>query len=89
LNKELAAEGKPPFQWKSIPQGAATSVWTAIVASPEEIGGRYCENCRVGNVVADNVTISAISEGVRAYALDESNAQALWAKSEEMVDERF
>ena len=89
MNKQLAAEGKPAFQWKSIPQGAATSVWAAIVASPEEIGARYCENCHVGHVVADNVTISAISEGVRAYALDESNAQALWVKSEEMVGERF
>ncbi len=27
LNQELAAEGKPPFQLKTIPQGAATSVW--------------------------------------------------------------
>src|SRR5882724_1521183 len=70
LNKQLAAEGRPPFQYKTIPQGAATSVWTAVVASPEEIGGRYCENCHVGQIVADNVTISAISEGVRGYALD-------------------
>jgi NAD(P)-dependent dehydrogenase (short-subunit alcohol dehydrogenase family) len=89
INKQLASDGKPPFQWKSIPQGAATSIWAAIVASPEEIGARYCENCHVGRVVADNVAISAISEGVRAYALDESNAAALWAKSEEMVGERF
>src|ERR1700742_2453914 len=61
LNKQLAAEGKPPFQYKTIPQGAATSVWTAVVASPEQIGGRYCENCHVGQIVPDNVTISAIS----------------------------
>jgi NAD(P)-dependent dehydrogenase (short-subunit alcohol dehydrogenase family) len=88
LSKELVAEGKPPFKFKTIPQGAATSVWTAVVASPEEIGGRYCENCRVGQIVADNVTISAISEGVRGYALDPSNAEALWKKSEEMVGER-
>jgi NAD(P)-dependent dehydrogenase (short-subunit alcohol dehydrogenase family) len=89
MNKQLAAEGKPPFQWKSIPEGAATSVWAAIVAPSEEIGGRYCENCHVGRIVAADATISAISEGVRAYALDESNAKALWAKSEEMVGERF
>jgi hypothetical protein len=59
------------------------------VASPEEIGGRYCENCHVGRLVADNVTISAISEGVRGYALDPSNADALWRKSEDMVRETF
>jgi NAD(P)-dependent dehydrogenase (short-subunit alcohol dehydrogenase family) len=89
LNKQLAVEGKPPFQYKSIPQGAATSVWTAILGSPEEIGGRYCENCHVGQVVADDVTISAVSEGVRAYALDSRNAEALWKKSEQLVGETF
>ena len=89
LNKQLTAEGKPPFQYKSIPQGAATSVWTAILGSPEEIGGRYCENCHVGQVVADDVTISAVSEGVRGYALDSRNAEALWKKSNELVGETF
>ena len=89
LSKELVAEGKPPFEFKTIPQGAATSVWTAVVAPPEQIGGHYCENCHVGQLVPDNVTISAISEGVRGYALDPNNAEALWKKSEEMVGENF
>src|SRR6266849_351084 len=30
INRQLAAQGKGPFQWKSIPQGAATSVWAAV-----------------------------------------------------------
>jgi NAD(P)-dependent dehydrogenase (short-subunit alcohol dehydrogenase family) len=89
MNQQLAAEGKPPFQWKTVPQGAATSVWAGVVAPADEIGGRYCENCHVGNVVPDDVTISAISEGVRGYALDPKNAEALWKKSEELVGESF
>ncbi|HTF69957.1 MAG TPA: SDR family NAD(P)-dependent oxidoreductase [Edaphobacter sp.] len=89
INQQLAAEGKGPFQWKTIPQGAATSVWAGVVAGSEEIGGRYCENCHVGAIVADDVTISAISEGVRGYALDPKNAEALWKKSEELVGESF
>jgi NAD(P)-dependent dehydrogenase (short-subunit alcohol dehydrogenase family) len=89
MNKQLAAEGKAPFEWKTIPQGAATSVWAGVVAPADEIGGRYCENCHVGQIVPDSVTISAISEGVRGYALDRKNAEALWKKSEEMVGERF
>jgi NAD(P)-dependent dehydrogenase (short-subunit alcohol dehydrogenase family) len=89
LNQQLAAEGKGPFQWKTIPQGASTSVWAGVVAPADEIGGRYCENCHVGNVVPDDVTISAISEGVRGYALDPKNAEALWKKSEELVGESF
>ena len=89
MNKQLAAEGKGPFQWKTIPQGAATSVWAGVVAPVEEIGARYCENCHVGNIVPDDVTISVISEGVRGYALDPGNAEALWKKSEELVGESF
>jgi NAD(P)-dependent dehydrogenase (short-subunit alcohol dehydrogenase family) len=89
MNQQLAAEGKEPFQFKTIPQGAATSVWAAAVASAGEIGARYCENCHVGKVVPDDVTISAVSEGVRGYALDPNNAEALWKKSTEMVRESF
>ena len=89
MNKQLAAEGKAPFHWKTIPQGAATSVWAGVVAPSKEIGGRYCENCHVGHIVSDDVTISAVSEGVRGYALDPSNAEALWRKSEELVGESF
>jgi len=88
-NKRLASEGKAPFQLKTIPQGAATSVWAAVVAPADEVGGKYCENCHVGKVVPGDVTITAVSEGVRAYALDPSNAEALWKKSEEMVGESF
>jgi NAD(P)-dependent dehydrogenase (short-subunit alcohol dehydrogenase family) len=89
MNRQLAAEGKPPFQWKTIPQGAATSVWAGFVAPADEIGGHYCENCHTGTIVADDAAISAISEGVRAYALDPVNAEALWKKSEELVGESW
>ena len=89
IAKERAAQGKGPFQWKTVPQGAATSVWAAVVAPAEEIGGQYCENCHVGQIVPENVTITGGSEGVRAYALDPNNAEALWKKSEEMVGEKF
>jgi NAD(P)-dependent dehydrogenase (short-subunit alcohol dehydrogenase family) len=89
MNEQLASEGKPPFQWKTISQGAATSVWSAVVASADAVGGRYCEDCHVGRVVADNVALSPLSDGVRAYALDPTNAEALWKKSEQMVGESF
>jgi NAD(P)-dependent dehydrogenase (short-subunit alcohol dehydrogenase family) len=89
MNRQLIAEGQGPFQWKTIPQGAATSVWAGVVAAADEVGGHYCENCHVGKIVADDAIISPISEGVRGYALDPSNAEALWKKSEEMVGESF
>lgn len=89
INSQLVSEGKAPFQFKTIPQGAATSVWAAVVAGAEHVGGRYCENCHVSEVVADNVVITPVSEGVRRYALDPAHAAALWRKSEEMVGESF
>ena len=89
ISQQLAAEGKKSFEWKTVPQGAATSVWAAAVAPADEIGGQYCENCHVGNIVSDDVTISGVSEGVRGYALDLDNAEALWKKSEELVAESF
>jgi hypothetical protein len=35
------------------------------------------------------VALTVVSEGVRAYAVDPTNAEALWKKSEEMVGESF
>jgi NAD(P)-dependent dehydrogenase (short-subunit alcohol dehydrogenase family) len=77
-------KGEPAFQWKSIPQGAATSVWAGTVADADTVGGRYCLDCHVAEI--DDVTTRG---GVRSYALDPATAKALWAKSEEMVGERF
>lgn len=89
ISQQLSTDGQAPFLWKTIPQGAATSVWAAVLAPASEIGGRYCENCHVAEVVPDDVPISPVSEGVRGYALDPNNAEALWKKSEELVGESF
>jgi NAD(P)-dependent dehydrogenase (short-subunit alcohol dehydrogenase family) len=89
IDNQLKAESRGPLVWKTVPQGAATSVWTGVVAPAEEIGGKYCENCHVGELVADEITLGPGSEGVRGYALDSNNAAALWKKSEEMVGESF
>ena len=78
LNEEAAADGKWPLEFETIPQGSATSVWAGVVATAEEIGGRYCGNCHVSNVVADDVTVGTLNEGVRQYAIDPGNAAALW-----------
>jgi len=69
--------------FKNVEQGAATSVWAAVTASADEIGGRYCEDCQVSPVTESGAL------GVRPYALDSERAKQLWAKSEEMVGERF
>ena len=89
IQEQRAAAGEPPFEFKSIPQGAATSVWAGVVASTQEVGGKYCEDCQVGELISADSQVSTISKGVRGYALDPENAKALWNKSEEMVGEIF
>ncbi len=77
--------GATAFRWKTIPQGAATSVWAAVVAPADAVGGRYCEDCHVAKIEED----PNVRGGVRPYALDPDRAKALWAKSEAMVGEAF
>jgi len=78
--------GGKPISYKSVPQGAATSVWAAAVAKADAVGGRYCEDCHVAEVIdAPGFTFA----GVRPYALNPDRARGLWAKSEQMVGERF
>ncbi|MEZ5734853.1 MAG: SDR family NAD(P)-dependent oxidoreductase [Novosphingobium sp.] len=71
------------IQFKTVEQGAATSVWAAVTAAADEVGGRYCEDCGVSPVTEEGAL------GVRPYAVDPQRAKQLWAASEEMVGERF
>jgi hypothetical protein len=80
-----ATKGGQPFQFKSVPQGSATSVWSGFVGAADAVGGHYCEDCHVC-AVNDDAT-SRI--GVRSYALNLAHANDLWRKSEEMVGELF
>lgn len=77
--------GTPEFKWKTIPQGAATSVWAGVAAPADLVGGNYCEDCHVAEIDDRE----GVRGGVRSYALNPEHAKALWAKSEEMVGERF
>ena len=70
--------------WKSVQQGASTSVWTGFVADADTIGGRYCEDCSVSPVVE-----APTMPGVMSYAVDADAAARLWAASERYVGETF
>lgn len=82
------ALGNPPFELKTVPQGAATTVWAGIVADADTIGGQYCEDCGVGQVLADP-GVSIFTPGVLPYAIDPDRAEALWEKANDMVGERY
>jgi hypothetical protein len=74
---------------KTIPAGAATAVWAAIVAPADEIGGGYAEDCHQSTVSDIDPMTPEGRTGVRSYAVDPERAAALWALSEDLVGERF
>jgi NAD(P)-dependent dehydrogenase (short-subunit alcohol dehydrogenase family) len=80
--KARAEAGLAPAELKEIPQAAATSVWAAVVADKDAIGGRYLEDCAVAPI---NDTPSPFADGVRSYALDAGKAKQLWTRSEELI----
>ncbi len=73
------------YVFKTVEQGAATTVWAGVVADASEIGGRYCEDCGVAAPADDPEAAS----GVRPWATDPASAEALWSRSEELVGEKF
>ena len=76
---------------KTIPQGAATTVWCATSPMLNDIGGVYCEDADIAGLVTGNFGLNdgLGTGGVLAYSLDESNAKKLWTLSEEMTGISF
>jgi hypothetical protein len=77
----LRGEGEMPFQ-KSVPQGAATTVYAATNPALDDERVWFFEDCAKAQLTDDPLA----PRGVRAYALDPDRAEALWSLSEELVD---
>ncbi len=84
ISRQTEAAGEKPRGWKTVPQGAATSVWAATAEELEGRGGVYAEDCHIAEV--DDASPIA---GVRSYALDRDKADRLWAVSEELTGGTF
>jgi NAD(P)-dependent dehydrogenase (short-subunit alcohol dehydrogenase family) len=68
------------FHWKTLQQGAATSVLLATSPLLEGVGGRYFEDCNEAGPSQPGT-----GRGVAAYALDPEAAVLLWEISLEML----
>jgi len=79
-----AGEIKPEVlaNLKTIPQGAATTVWCAVSPALQNLGGVYCEDVEVASPATEATTGQ---QGVKAYALDASAAERLWELSETLT----
>ncbi|MEP6967952.1 MAG: oxidoreductase [Pseudomonadota bacterium] len=69
--------GKVAQGFKTPEQGASTSVWAAVGAELEGVGGLYLENCAQAEPWSKDVPFS----GVMPHALDPGAADRLWALS--------
>ncbi|HEX5167625.1 MAG TPA: SDR family NAD(P)-dependent oxidoreductase [Cyclobacteriaceae bacterium] len=70
---------------KTIPQGAATTVWCATSPLLTKLGGVYCEDGEIAELASD----TPMSAGVKPYSLDEVSAKRLWKWSEEITGIAF
>ncbi|MBX9886832.1 MAG: SDR family NAD(P)-dependent oxidoreductase [Flavobacteriaceae bacterium] len=70
---------------KSIPQGAATTVWAATSPLLDEIGGVYLEDSDVAELASE----TGVSNGVKSYSLEEASANKLWKLSEGLTGVSF
>jgi len=76
------ADGNVHPGFKSIEQGAATSVWCATSPLLHDKGGLYCEDCDVAAMWVEGMNINT---GVRSHAIDAETAARLWTLSESMT----
>jgi NAD(P)-dependent dehydrogenase (short-subunit alcohol dehydrogenase family) len=73
-------------EFKTVEQGAATSVWCAVNKQLDGKGGVYCEDVDI----AEAVSADALQEsGARPWAIDPSLAEQLWQLSEKMTGVKF
>lgn len=70
---------------KTIPQGAATTIWAATSPLLNETGGVYLEDVDIAELAID----PSIPNGVKPYSLEESSAKRLWKLTEELTGVTF
>lgn len=72
----------PPELFKTVEQGAATSVLLAVSPLLAGLGGRYFADCNEAEVLDRR---SGSLSGVARYAVDRDNAERLWTVSEGLL----
>jgi NAD(P)-dependent dehydrogenase (short-subunit alcohol dehydrogenase family) len=71
-------DGKVLVEFKTPEQGAATTVWAATSPQLEGMGGVYCADCDIADVVE---SIQPGGGGVMVHAVDPDQAARLWEVS--------
>ncbi|RVX66160.1 hypothetical protein B0A52_09889 [Exophiala mesophila] len=79
LTKVTTARAAQGFAWKTLPEGASTTMVAALDPKLQRPGsdghGYFLNNCQIGSVAP--------------HATDETDASKLWELSEDLVGEKF
>lgn len=70
---------------KTIPQGAATTIWAATSPLLNNIGGVYCEDSNIAELALGQ----EMEAGVKPYSLDETSAKRLWKLTQKLTGITF
>lgn len=82
-----AAEATGTFRYKTVQQGAATTLVAAIAPEFAGTGGHYLDDSREAYTVANDASLADHPHGVKAWALDPASAERLWVISAKLVGE--
>ncbi|MFB9506266.1 SDR family NAD(P)-dependent oxidoreductase [Streptomyces aurantiacus] len=76
-----AAEAAGVFTYKSVEQGAATSIVAAVAPEFAHSGGHYLDDAQEACTVPNDAELARHPHGVKEWALDPATAERLWSVS--------
>ena len=76
------------FAYKSVQQGAATTLVAATAPEFAHSGGHYLDDGNEAGTVPDDAELAGNSHAVKRWALDPATAQKLWQVSLDMIRQR-
>ncbi|MET9148412.1 SDR family NAD(P)-dependent oxidoreductase [Streptomyces sp. NPDC004042] len=80
-----AAEAAGVFTYKTVEQGAATSIVAAVAPQFARSGGHYLDDGREACTVTNDADLAQHPHGVKEWALDPATAERLWAVSTDLL----
>jgi NAD(P)-dependent dehydrogenase (short-subunit alcohol dehydrogenase family) len=82
-----AAEAAGTFTYKTVEQGAATSIVAAVASQFAHTGGHYLDDAQEAYTVPDDAELADHPHGVKAWALDPATAERLWTVSADLIQD--
>ena len=84
FNAMVAKFKESNFKFKTVEQGASTTVWAAVAPELEGVGGKYLEDCQISKLSTPEA-IATDHFGYLEYAVNLDNALKLWYLSIEWI----